>query len=490
MGFVENVLLDVGPGWKYFKGTREPSPVNRRATTGWTEVDFDDATWRNGATSIGYGDGDDATVLRDMRRQGRTNGYASVYLRRKFTIDAPSVEGLFLAIDYDDGYVAYMNGVEFSRSANMERRGTPPRYNRTASAAHEVELGTEYVNLSEIQSLLKPAPEVNVLAIQVHNVEITSSDLSVHPRIVERSNVPGSIENSDRNGFWTFRFNPNDHDPDMKVLFEGTPHEMVIPEGREGIEGLRDAIDVIDAMSAHPSTAEFISLKLINRFVSDEISLDSYHGKTAPAPLLELMDDTIESWFSTNPPGNIRTVMGTILDPHRPGNAFWSRLAYRAKVKTPVEYINSMVRALDWEINPEEFPELIDEMGMHLFTRDEPNGWSELGFDWVSTGGLLERINFVEKLADYNADRYLEDWDVGNFLARHRLRTAEDIVNHFDRLIVNGKMSAHTRELLMEFSNTNSNGVRAPFSSRRRDYEKRAGELIGLILAMPEGHYQ
>ena len=490
VGSVESVLLDVGPGWKYFKGREEPSPVSRRASTQWTEVGFDDSSWINGATSIGYGDSDDATVLRDMRRQGDTDGYTSVYLRRKFTLDAPSAEGLFLAMDYDDGYVAYINGVEVARSANMERRGTPPTFNRTASSAHEWDLGTEYVNLSEVQPLLKSSPEVNVLAIQVHNVERTSSDLSAHPRLVERMSVPGSIENSDPNGFWTFRFNPDDHDRDSKVLFEGTPHQMVIPEGREGIEGLRDATDVIDAMVGHPSTAEFISLKLINRFVSDEISLDSYHQRSAPAPILELMDDTIEAWFSTSPPGNIRTVMKTILDTKRSGNAFWSRLAYRSKVKTPIEYINSMVRALDWNLDPEELPDVSEEMGMHLFTRDEPDGWSEYGFDWVSTGGLLERINFVEELVADGSNDFLRSWDVGRFLSSRRLETAEEIIDYFDRLLVNGKMSENTRAILLEYATTNNNGVTVRFSRTRSDYERRAGELIGLILAMPECHYQ
>ena len=485
VGYVENVLLDVGPGWRYFKGEREPSPVDRRATTAWTEPDFDDGQWLEGATSIGYADKDDATILRDMR-----NGYASVYLRRKFTLQAPSVEGLFFAIDYDDGYVAYMNGVEFARSDTMQGRGRPPRYNRTASGNHEVTNDTEYVNLSEVQHLMKAAPEVNVLAIQVHNFRLDSSDLSVHPRIVERMNVPGSIENSDRNGFWTFRFNPEDHDRESKLLFEGTPHQLDLPEGREGLEGLRDALDVIESMVAHPSTAEFISLKLINRFVSDEISLDSYHERTADAGLLRLMDDVVAAWHSTSPPGNIKTLMATILDRDRPDNAFWSRMAFRSKVKTPIEYINSMLRALDWELQPEELPELSEEMGMHLFTRDDPDGWSEYGFDWISTGGLLERVNFVEKLANHRGDDFLEDWDVREFLRDHSLESAEDIIGYFDQLLLSGSMSEHSRTILMDYASTVPNGNRSPFRPNRRDYERRAGELIGLILAMPEGHYQ
>ncbi len=487
---VENVLLNTGPGWRYFKGVEEPSAVDGQASTQWTENDFDDSDWLNGATSIGYGDGDDETVLRDMRRQGNRRGYASIYLRRKFTIDAPDVEGLLFSIDYDDGYVAYLNGVEFSRSQNMEGRGEPPRYSRTATANHEAGGDPDYVSMAEVQHLLRPSPEVNVLAVQVHNVEVTSSDLSVHPRIIERMHAPGSIENGDLNGFWTFRFNPEDHDFESKILFEGTPHEMRIPGNRSGIDGLRDAVDVIDSMVGHPSTAEFISIKLMNRFVSDEISLASYHDRTAPAPLLGLADAMIESWFSTSPPGNIRTVMGTVLDTERPGNPFWSQLAYRAKVKTPVEFINSTMRALDWNFDPEELPDAIEEMGMHFFDRDEPDGWSEFGFDWISTGGLLERLNFVERVARYNEDEYLVDWDVGDFLRARRLETAEDIIGYFDGLLLNGKMSENTRELLLDYSRTNSNEFAVPFVRTRGDYERRAGELIGLILAMPENQYQ
>jgi hypothetical protein len=77
--FDEVVLLDVGPGWKFAKGTREPSPASDgTAATAWTQTLFDDTAWLDGATSIGYGDDDDNTVLADMR-----SNYVSVvqYLR-------------------------------------------------------------------------------------------------------------------------------------------------------------------------------------------------------------------------------------------------------------------------------------------------------------------------------------------------------------------------------------------------------------------------
>ncbi len=199
------------------------------------------------------------------------------------------------------------------------------------------------------------------------------------------------------------------------------------------------------------------------------------------------MDATIAAWFLTSPPGNIRAVMRTILDPSRAGNVFWSRIAYRAKVKTPVEYINSIMRALDWPIASEALPPANEAMGMHLFTRNAPDGCSEYGFDWSSVGSLLEKVNFVAKLSNSNAD-YLEDWDVGDFLQRHGLEGVEDIGHHFNRLLTNGNMPEHRRAVLLDFANRN--GARIPLQPRRSGDKRRVEELIGLILAIPEGHYQ
>jgi hypothetical protein len=134
--FEESVLLDLGPGWKYFKGTREPSPgPTNGPTIAWTLPGFDETGWVAGSTGIGYGDGDDATVLSDM-----ANKYVSVYLRREFTVADPSALGnLLLSVDYDDGFVAYLNGTEVARSTTMNAAatGAPPRFNRVASGSHE-----------------------------------------------------------------------------------------------------------------------------------------------------------------------------------------------------------------------------------------------------------------------------------------------------------------------------------------------------------------
>ncbi len=164
-----------GNTWKYFKGTVAPPST-------WRAVGFDDSTWLSGPSGFGYADNDDATVLSDM-----INTYSAVFIRRKFNITNPAtVTQLTLSVDYDDGYVAYINGVEVARSASMGGTvGTPPAFNALATGSHEASGGDSSPQPVEVTH---PSPSVlvagaNVIAIQCHNNTIGSSDFSLIPAL-------------------------------------------------------------------------------------------------------------------------------------------------------------------------------------------------------------------------------------------------------------------------------------------------------------------
>jgi hypothetical protein len=104
--------VNSGDDWRYRKGTSAPQ-------TGWQTIPDAslDATWLTGAGGFGYGDGDDATELLDM---AGGSGYRTVYIRREFTVepgDLIAADKVILDIDYDDAYVAYLDGVEVARSS-------------------------------------------------------------------------------------------------------------------------------------------------------------------------------------------------------------------------------------------------------------------------------------------------------------------------------------------------------------------------------------
>jgi hypothetical protein len=167
--------IEVGDEWRYFKGTEEP-PAD------WKEIWFDDSGWPVGPSGFGIGDDDDATILFDMY-----GNYASVYIRRLFHLDDPTaMAGLRLEIDFDDGFVAYLNGVEVARS-NVD--GEPPPHDATAWPPHEPRTPEDFViGPSGLAALLSGT---NVLAIQGHNYQIDNGDFSLIPALPIPNLPPG-----------------------------------------------------------------------------------------------------------------------------------------------------------------------------------------------------------------------------------------------------------------------------------------------------------
>lgn len=159
---------------------------NASTDSNWRSRDFDDTNWSNGQTGIGYGDGDDNTVVPNQTR--------SVFVRQKFTLtDLAQIEEIIFHADYDDGFAAYLNGVEIAR-ANITG-GAFPTYSAGVVNDREAEI---YKGISPPKFTLKNVAELlvegeNVLAVQVHNVSANSSDLTIIPFLTLGSRMPTTI---------------------------------------------------------------------------------------------------------------------------------------------------------------------------------------------------------------------------------------------------------------------------------------------------------
>lgn len=155
--------------WRYLRGTGEPS----NGTLEWTQPDFDDSFWAKGPAIFGYGDADDTTDFPEMR-----NSFVSVYIRREFYILNPEDfknDRAILKVNYNDGYIAYLNGKEIARS-NLGEPGTFVPCNVSATAIRGAGL-YETKELGSIATLLQPGR--NVLAIQAHNADIADWTFSI-----------------------------------------------------------------------------------------------------------------------------------------------------------------------------------------------------------------------------------------------------------------------------------------------------------------------
>ena len=168
-----------------------------------------------------------------------------------------------------------------------------------------------------------------------------------------------------------FKFDEKLHDPSPKIVLG--------KKIRAG--GMKDGEQVIELLAKNLNTAKFISSKLARRFVSD----------TPPPALVDRMAKTFQK-----SDGDIREVLRTMI--YSP--EFWTRDAYRAKVKTPYELVVSSVRALGTDVDtPMPLVQWVGRIGEPLYQCQPPTGYSDKAETWVNTGALLNRLNFSLALA-------------------------------------------------------------------------------------------
>ncbi|TND04090.1 MAG: hypothetical protein FD123_3861 [Bacteroidetes bacterium] len=152
--------------WRYWYGS-EPD-------TAWRNMNYNDASWPLGQGSIGYGDGDDLTTIPQTM---------TVYMRKTFTVpDTSKIPIALLLADFDDGFVAYLNGVEIARQ-NVGVQGIPPPYGTPAYEEHEAQYYQNgnfsagfFITKETLNSALLQGN--NVFCIQTHNLDPLSSDLT------------------------------------------------------------------------------------------------------------------------------------------------------------------------------------------------------------------------------------------------------------------------------------------------------------------------
>lgn len=203
----ESIILP-GDSWRYLIPTNEPDP-------NWKNLGFNDASWTTGNSGFGYGDGDDVTEI--------PNPTLSIYLRKDFIIvDLAAIEELVLNMDFDDAFVAYLNGMEIARSTIS---GSPPLYNQQSDGLHEALLyqgltpESFMVNQTIKDNLIQGN---NVLAVQVHNQSLTSSDMSALPVLSAGIN----------NGSYNYRNTPSWFTPPLNFTSSDLPIVIVNTNGQ------------------------------------------------------------------------------------------------------------------------------------------------------------------------------------------------------------------------------------------------------------------
>jgi len=205
--------------------------------------------------------------------------------------------------------------------------------------------------------------------MELHTLGVDGGYTQKDVQEVARAFTGWTIANPRQGG--GFRFEPRMHDDGEKIVLG---HRIKAGGGE------RDAEQVLDILASHPSTARFISTKLVRRFVSD-----------TPPP--SLVDRAAARFTETR--GDIREVVRTIIA----SPEFFAPAAYRAKVRTPFEFVAASVRAAGIDVvNAMPLVQTLRELGMPPYQCQPPTGYADRADAWVNTGALLNRMNFAVAL--------------------------------------------------------------------------------------------
>jgi uncharacterized protein (DUF1800 family) len=264
-----------------------------------------------------------------------------------------------------------------------------------------------------------------------------------------------------------YQFEPRRHEPGTKTVLGKTIGESGESEG----------LQVLHMLATSPATAKFISTKLAVRFVSD-----------TPPPVL--VDRMAKAFVASD--GDIKTVLRTMFD----SPEFWTPEVYRAKMKTPQEFVVSAVRASGAEVmNAIPLVQSLEKLGMPLYGMQTPNGYSWMAETWVNTGDLVSRMNFALGLSSDRIPGVQTDWtrllgQTGAGIAPVALTKGDGAAAKeakLEVLLLGQAVSDRTRStVLQQFQNQGmQQQAERDFSIRPNDFEPMAQVLNPAALRQP-----
>jgi uncharacterized protein (DUF1800 family) len=245
-----------------------------------------------------------------------------------------------------------------------------------------------------------------------------------------------------------FTFEESTHEPGDKIVLG----HRIKPKGE------KEGLEVLHVLAHHPSTAKFVCTKLAMRFVSDN----------PPQPLVDRMTQTF-----LKKDGNIREVLKTMLG----SPEFWAPDAYRAKMKTPLEFVVSTLRASGAEVTDVmPIARQLQNMGMPLYGMQPPTGYSMKADAWISSSALLGRMNFALALASGKVKSVQVDY-------AHVPADPQQALATLENSLLAGDVSKQTHDAI------NARLPDSKITRRKPDDPARSpniGLISGLLLGSPE----
>jgi len=253
--------------------------------------------------------------------------------------------------------------------------------------------------------------------MELHTLGVDGGYTQKDVQEVARCFTGWTIQKPNEQGLFLYR--PGLHDDGEKIVLG----HRILPGG-----GPADGERVLDILATHPATARFIATKLARRFISDE-------------PPQSIIDRAAAVFLKTD--GSIRETLRAIVT----SPEFFSTIAYRAKMRSPFEYVAASMRALNAETDGDRpVLDAIGRMGEPVFGRVTPDGYADRADQWLSSGAMIARFNFASALATNRIKG--TKIDLARLLSGVDEAKKDSVATKFISLAVSGDLSSRTRAAL------------------------------------------
>jgi hypothetical protein len=368
-----------------------------------------------------------------------------------------------------------------------------------------------------------------------------------------------NTSNTNLYGVYAFNYKSTLHNTSSKTIcggktvparfgppWAGQPYQLVLNNG-SGTNGIQDGYQVLQHLANQPYTSEYLSIKLCRLLVHDQFpnpttmtNLPEYafydYTRSDPTPEAQLVHNCMLAWETNSPKGQIWKVVGTIVN----SDLFRSHAASMQKVKTPLEYTVSAIRALRCSTNgtgldgsftadtdgfaisgydqgnTDSQTPLLRMGTMLLFDREAPDGYPEDGPAWISAGTLAERIRWIQSYClapgtfGHSGDQANSTTNDAQNSVCYPVRllkaklllpaswtNAPAVADYFVRTLYPAEGAGNLllyRDAAENFLNTDDAGASSPFANLTDTsgtaYDTRVRGMVGMLLTLQRFHEQ
>jgi uncharacterized protein (DUF1800 family) len=267
--------------------------------------------------------------------------------------------------------------------------------------------------------------------MELHTLGVDGGYTQKDVQEVARCFTGWTIQKPNEQGLFLYR--PGLHDDGEKLVLG----HKILPGG-----GIADGERVLDILAMHPSTARFIATKLARRFISDD-------------PPQSVIDRGATAFLKSD--GSIRETLRAILT----SPEFFSAGVYRAKMRSPFEYVAAAMRALSADTDGDRpVLDAIARMGQPVFGRITPDGYADRAEQWLSSGAMIGRFNFASALATNRLKGTVID--PAKFLSGIDSTNKESVQAKLTGLTMFGDVSPSTKAALEKILHLESTTAKPP----------------------------